>query len=346
MINSLDKINPRFRQLTDLFLFSDRTDLNLTEFSKLLHSNYSDHLIYLLDKFKKSTDIFWEFGEPFWFNRLSFLLSLNDKILSKNIEDHLEKRVVQLIRFKYEISVDYDIEFMQYLQFCRVKFVRHESLAFIKNFLIDLPPHVKFEKLISLVKTFIPIVFKDLEDYAQHIIKRITQSSNHFLVLLALEEYGVIIDKKPIIDLAVKIITDMPYSEKNRRAFFTIISDKELLELLQSQYKKEHKSQLLSLISECDYREIEELHLSNIKNLISLDSSLTDEIATIYADKLFSRNTGHKRANADRLIRLINNVPQISAKKILAHLSHRNKMSDIKHVIAAFPDLKNLSAFV
>lgn len=346
MINSLDKINPRFRQLTDLFLFSDRKDLNLTEFHKLLHSNYSDHFNYLLEKFRKSTDIFWEEGADFWYSRLSFLLALNDKLITKNIEAHLEKRVVQLIRFKYEISVDYDIEYMQYLQFCRVKFARNENLNFIKNFLIDLPPHVKFEKLICLVKTFIPIVFKDLEDYAQHIIRKITQSSNHFLVLLALEQYGVVIDKKPIIDLALQIIVDRSSSEKNRRTLFTILSDKSLLNLLQDRYKKEYKSQLLGLINECDYREIEEHHLKNIKNLIELDSSIADELAVIYADKLFSRNTGHKRANADRLIRLINQVPQISSKKILAHLSCRNKMSDIKHILSAFPDLKKLAAFV
>jgi hypothetical protein len=299
-----------------------------------------------MDKFRKSTDIFWESGADFWFSRISFLLSLNDKLITKSIEAHLEKRVVQLIRFKYEININYDIEYMQYLQFCQAKFARKENLNFIKNFLIDLPPHVKFDKLISLVKTFIPIVFKDLEDYAQHIIRKITQSSNHFLVLIALEQYGVVVDKKPIIDLAVQIIADRAFSEKNRRTLFTILSDRNLLSLLQDRYKKEHKAKLLDLLNECDYREIEEHHLSNIKNLIELDPSIADDLAILYADKLFARNTGHKRANADRLIRLINNVPQVSSKRILAHLSHRNKMSDIKHILAAFPDLKKLAAFV
>jgi hypothetical protein len=38
--------------------------------------------------------------------------------------------------------------------------------------------------------------------------------------------------------------------------------------------------------------------------------------------------------------------PQISPKKILAYLSSQNKMTDIKYMLLAFPNLRKLAAFV
>jgi hypothetical protein len=73
---------------------------------------------------------------------------------------------------------------------------------------------------------------------------------------------------------------------------------------------------------------------------------VVDELAIIYADKLYQRRTSHKKSNADRLIRLLKSVPQITPKKILAYLSSRNQVPDIKYILSAFPDLRKLAAFV
>src|SRR5678815_3683561 len=120
MMIQLDKVNPKFRQLTDLLFFSDRMDLDLSEFKQLLKENHDPHFDYLWDRFKKGTEIFWENGEQFWFDRLSFLLSLNEKTLAKYVEDYLQKRMFSTVRAKFSIDIKYDNEYLQFLQFCKV----------------------------------------------------------------------------------------------------------------------------------------------------------------------------------------------------------------------------------
>ena len=43
---NLEKIDPKFRLLTDLLLFSDRKDLDFSEYTDLLLSNYNLHYSY------------------------------------------------------------------------------------------------------------------------------------------------------------------------------------------------------------------------------------------------------------------------------------------------------------
>jgi hypothetical protein len=125
-----------------------------------------------------------------------------------------------------------------------------------------------------------------------------------------------------------------------------MLEDKEVMAHLKSFYKPEHRDRLIELIKRCDYKEIEEYHLRNIKNLLELDASIADELMETYAVKLYSRYTGHKGANVKRLVRACKTFPQFSPKKVLAWLSANNKMSDIKIMLSSFPDLKNLAAFV
>ena len=135
-------------------------------------------------------------------------------------------------------------------------------------------------------------------------------------------------------------------AKKNRRAFFTLLNDKYVATSFKKEYLPTYKPNIINLISTCDYQMIEEFHLRNVKNLVALDSSIADELSIIYADKLYTRYTGHKRSNADRLIRLLKAVPQISPKKILVYLSNNNEMADIKYILSAFPELRKLAAFV
>lgn len=346
MTVQLDKINPKFRQLVDLLLFSDRMDLDLSDFKVLLKDNYSVHFDYLWDRFKRASTIYWEEGEKFWFSRISFLHSVNDKSLTKYLEDHFQKRMVNLVRSKHNVDIKYDIEFLQFLEYSKVKQSRQESLVHFKQYLTDIPSHLNAEKIIKIVNHFIPIVFSDIDEYVGIIAKKITQSARHYDLLLALEQQGIIFDKGPIIKLALELITDRAHNEKNRRAFFAVLNDGYVRKGLKNIYSNIHRDKLLEFLEDCDYQVIEEHHLRNIKNLINLDSTIADDLAVMYADKLYQRNTGHKKANADRLIRLMKVVSEIAPKKILAYLSSNNKISDIKYVLSAFPELRKLAAFV
>lgn len=342
----LDKINPKFRQLTDLLFFSDRVDLNLSEYKQLLKSNYNIHYNYLWNRFEKCCDIFWEHGEKFWSHRLSFLLSLNDKLLSKDIDFYLDKRMFHLIKNKQQVHISYDIEYLQFLELCKVKYSRGESLVHIKKQLTDLPSHVKADKLMLIIESFIPLVFSDISEYVDIVSRKITQSSRNFDLLKSLEEQGLSIDKQPMVRLMKELLLERTFTIKNRRAFFTMLNDGEIATLFKSEYQSDYKPKLLGILAQCEYTEIEERHLRNVKALLELDVSIGDELAIIYANKLYTRSSGHKRATADRLIRLLKLFPSINPKKLLAYLSAKNRMTDIKYVLSAFPNLKKLAAFV
>lgn len=346
MTLSLEKINPKFRNLTDLLFFSDRMDLDLSEFKALLKENYDAHYQYLWDRYSKSARIFWEDGPKFWADRLTFLLSLNDKNLSKHLEEHLEKRMFETVRAKHDLNIQYDIEYLQFLEYCKIKHARQESLLSVRSYFTEMPSTLHADKLIKIVEAFIPIVFANIDEYVGVITKKITTSARNFDFLLSLESKGVVFNKAPVIDLVKSIIIERVHNDKNRRAFFAIIKDNGIRQALKNDYQPPYKDKILALLKACDYQMIEENHLINIKNIIDLDPSLADDLAVIYADSLYQRSTGHKKANADRLIRVLRTFPQISPKKILAYLSNNNKMNDIKYVLTSFPELKKLAVFV
>jgi len=342
----LDKIHTKFRHLVDLLMFSDKMDLDLDNFEDYLYLDYTLHSSYLQDRFRKACDIYWEDNQSFWHSRLTFLLSLNDKPISKGIERYLEQRMFSLVRNKRDIHIKYDLEYIQFVCLCNIKYERKESLLSVKNYLTEMPSHVRTDKLIKIVNSFIPTVFVSMDEYAATILHKITHSARNFDILVALEKQNVKFDKSPLIQLAIEIISERARSTKNILALFSMINDSSILGALKKEYTEAHRSNLLDLLNNCDYSILEEYHLRNIKNLISLDPTIADDIAVIYANKLYARKTAHKRANVDRIIRLLNTFPEISPKKILAYLSSNNKMVDIKHIIAAFPNLRKLAVFV
>lgn len=342
----LDKINPKFRQLTDLLFFSDRIDLDLIEFKNLLKENIAIHFEYFWDRFRKCSEMFWENGEQFWSHRLSFLLSLNEKNIIDNLYPYLERRMALLMRSQSAISIKHNVEYLQFVEFCKIKASKKENIFYIKNFLIDMPSHVNTITIINVINSLIPFVFSDYNEYTEAISKKITHSSRNFDLLIALEKNGLKFNRAPMVKLVKELILERVLNDKNRRSFFTLINDEEILSLLKKDYNKSFKKKLITLLNSCDYSMIEEYHLRNIKNIINLDPTIADELASIYADKLYIRGTGHKKANADRLIRMLRIFPQISSRKILAYLSSNNKMSDIKYILTSFPELKKLAVFV
>jgi hypothetical protein len=346
MTVQLEKINPRFRQLTDLLCFSDRLDLDLSEFKSLLKENFNDHHEYLWDRLEKCTKIFWNNGEQFWSNRFSFLFELNERSLVKKLGEHLESRMFELVRVKERVDIQYDIEYLQFVEFCKIKHSRNESLVSVKDYLISLPSQSKFEKLTTIVRSFLPFVFENMEEYAEQLARRITHSTRNFDFLLSLEEHGIELNRQPIAQLTHELIVERLPNEKNCRALLYLIHDKGVRELLKKKYHVSCKSKLLSLLECVDFRLLEEYHFRNIKNLLELDPSLADNIIDLYARKIYDRDSGHKTANADKLIRLVKTCPQISPRRIIAFLSTNNKVPDIRYVVTAFPDLKKLAAFV
>lgn len=342
----LENVDSNFRKLTDLLLFSNRTDLSLLDYPILFKKNYPDHVQYLWDRFQKSSHIFWEDNSSFWFDRLNILLSLNDKFLYKNIQEFIDKRMFNLVKAKKEISLKHDIEYIQFLQLYKVKANRGENLLSVKNYLAELPAYISLDKLMNIVHSFTPFVFNDINEYAETLSRKIVKAPHNFALLLKLENFGVSLDKEFIIELAKRILIEQSIDIQEIRALFLIIDHPDILQGLKKSYSKTCRQNLLEMIKSLDFRMIEEFHLKNIKNLIELDASVVDELTIIYIDKLYNRKIKHKKANADRIIRLIKTCPQVSARKIVAILSNKNKLNDIKYIASVFPELKKLSVFI
>ena len=337
----LDKIDPNFRLITDQLFFTDRTDLDTSNF-QTLYGSKGEHYQYFWDRFLRSSEIFWE--ESFWLNRFAFVIDQMPKKMSQEMENHL------LIHFKnvanyYNSRVSLDTRHIQFIAWVKTKSAKKENLTAIQDYLTNAPYVMDTRSLVEMVKHFIPYLFPTMDVYVALLSKKAGIFRN-FQVLKDLEVLGFTVDKSPLFKMAKDLLFKRVPNRPNRRSLFSLLNDMSVMADLKSAYLPIHRPRLMALIGECDYREIEEYHLRNIKNLLELDASVADELLVIYADKLFARGWGNKKANADRLVRACKTFPQFSPKKVLAYLSANNRMSDIKHIVSAFPDLKVLVPFI
>jgi hypothetical protein len=340
----LDNIDPAFRKLADLLFFTDRTDIDTSNFLTLLGNN-NDHYAYLWDRFLRSAAIYWE--ESFWLNRFEFILESKIKRLEQDIENHL--LISYRSKFSYYTFPKYANEEnlnIQYRAWIKAKSLKKEDLGSIRSFLLELPYITRSTNLISAVSFFIPYVFQDMDEYLEALSKKTPHSARSFEIIQELEKQGLKVNKQPLFKLASDMLLKKKPNRRNRHTFFAMINDIDILADLKANYEPAHHQRLLELISLCDYREIEELHLRNIKNLLALDSIIADHIMKVYADNLYSRGYGYKRANITRLIRVCKTCPQVSPKKVLVWLSVNNRIPDIKYLVKAFPSLKTLVLFV
>lgn len=342
----LDKINPSFRQIVDLLFFSDRMDLDLSGFKVLLSENYGQNIEYLWDRFTKSSQICWTNGQSFWENRLTFLLSLNDKTITRRIDQYLEKRMFSLVRTKYDVDMSYDIEYLQFYELCKIKHANNETLDSVARYLTQMTAHMRVEKLIGLLNAFIPMAFSNIDEYIDVLINNITYSCQNYTMLAALEAKGVAFDKQPLLNLAKELILERERKVKHCRALFILMQDPFVMEGLKKEYTVEYRKKLLGIARFSEFYVLDEFHCQNFKNIIALDPTMADELAIIYLDKVYALGSRHKHANADKIISLLKKVPQISQKKILVYLSGSNRMADIRYVVKQFPELQKLAAFI
>jgi hypothetical protein len=340
---ALDKVDPEFRILADKLFFTDRTDLDLSKFKDLFESREA-HYSYLWDRFTRGVEIFWD--ETFWANRLDILLSLESKRLETEIGNFLLIRFRRLIDTRYNPDPKLYTEFSQFVAWTQTKALRKEDVQPFREYFISLVHSMQVDRLTYIIGHFIPHLFQDLNEYLSLLGKRVSESARSFEVLRQLESQGVPIDKGPLFKLSSNLLFKRALNRPNRRSFFGLLDDASVIAHLKSEYKPENRSRLIDLIKMCDFKEIEEYHLRNVKNLLELDSSIADELLTSYADSLYARGTGYKGANAKRLVRLCKMFPVFAPKKVLVYLSTHSRMADIKYLISAFPDLKTLIPFV
>lgn len=340
---SLENVDPEFRLLTDQLFFTDRTDVDFSKLVSLMDGK-DIHYNYLWDRFSRSSEIFWD--EPFWVQRFDTLLSLNVKRVEDNIEALLLTRFKNLLMSTYNASPKIHNSYIQFVAWSKVRSTRKENITPIKELLVGLPHFVHVSRILGVVSNFIPHIFQTEEEYIAELSAQVGQSARSFEIISQLESQGILIDKSPLFKQARNLLFKRVPNRPNRRSFFAMIEDSSIMNHLKSEYKPEHRDRLLNLIKSCDFKEIEEYHLRNIKNLLQLDASIADELFTTYATSLYGRGWGYKKANVQRLIRICKNFPQFSPKKVLVWLDSQKRMSDIKHLVSAFPELKVLIPFL
>lgn len=335
-------VDSQFRYLTDLLLFSDRTDVDWSNYRTLLNdeSNYQ----YLEDRFNKCIEMHW--NEDFWKHRLDFLFSLQYKKLHQLMDALIEDRFKFLIRSNSNASPYVHKEFMQYIGLCAAKAHHKGNLMTARKLLLQLPNSVRADDLTRFINYFIPFVYPSLDAYGEALTREIAHSSRAFQMMDALEKQGVPVDRTLIYKIAKDLFFKRALNRKNRHSLFAILDDETIRNAIKLEYKPEHQERILTLIGQCDFGEIEQRHLANIKNLLDIDDSIADKLLMMYADKLHARGVGGKKANIDRIIRVLKTFPQCSPKKVLVYLSNNNRMADIKHLLNAFPELRKLAAFI
>lgn len=343
MIQNLDQVNPQFRHLTDLLLFTDRIDADWSDYKNLLEGS-EINLSYLLDRFNNSTQIYWTVG--FWIQRLEFLFSLQHPKLLQAIEYQIETRFRGLVRSHRSPDILIHNEYMQFVGLCEAKAFHKESLISIRKFLLELPNIVVADKLVDIVSHFIPTIYPSFNDYGEALSKEVLHSVKAFSTLEMLEKQGIPVNKELIHKVAKDLFFGRSLNRKNRNSLFNMMKNSSVRDTIKAAYREEHRSRLMELINQCDFREIEHEHMVNIKSILDIDFSVADQLLVIYADKLHTRGAGSKKANIDRIIRVLKAFPQCSPKKVLAYLSNNNRMSDIKYLMRAFPDLRKLAAFI
>jgi len=339
----LDKVDPEFRVLADKLFFTDRLDLDLSKFKHLFESSEFNYR-YLWDRFSRGIEIFWD--EAFWLNRLDLLLSLESKRLEAEVGTLLLNRFRRLIDTRHNPDPKLYTEFSQFIAWTKTKASRKEDIQPFREYFIGLVHSMQVDRLTHTVGYFTPHLFQDLNEYLTLLGKRVSESARSFEVLRQLESQGVPIDKGPIFKLSSNLLLKRALNRPNRRSFFGLLDDPSVMAHLKSEYKSENRARLVDLIKMCDFKEIEERHLRNVKNLLELDVTIAEELFVAYADSLYNRGTGYKGANAKRLVRLCKMFPAFSPKKALVYLSNHSRMPDIKHLISAFPELKTLVPFV
>lgn len=339
----LDRIDPQFRLLVDQLFFTDRTDLDVSQLFQWLNG-HDNHFDYLWDRFSRSSEIFWD--ETFWIHRFGLLLSLNIKRIENDIENLLLSRFKNLLMSNPGANVKYHNPYIHFVAWSKAKSLRKENITPIKELLLSLPHFTQASKVLSVVKNFIPDIFPNEDEYIAALSIKVGQSARSFEIIKKLETQGIAVDKSPLFKLAQNLLFKRVPNRPNRRSFFAMIDDPDIMNHIKLEYKPEHRTRLINLIKACEFKEIEEYHLRNIKNLLQLDDSIADELFTTYAASLYARGYGYKKANVQRLIRICKNYPQFSPKKVLVWLTNQNRLADIKYLISAFPELKVLVPFI
>jgi len=346
MATNNEKINSKFRQLTDLLFCTDRKDLDLAEFGELLNNCDSNHINYFLSRFDKATSISWDDNPGYWLHRFCFILSSKNKKIKKHVCSQTENR------FQYFIerasNVKDNLSVMQFVQICCARKHLGLPLEKEKKYLLGLSNLLVASRTIEVCQLFIPVIWRSKRHLIDNIVFRLPKLSHAVSLLEYLRKNGYYLDNKKIAKMAIDSCVRHEISPIKSSLFFNLLNNREVFLEFKNMYTEDLRSTL--------YKKIEKLGttaltynlvgLSILEMAIDIDPELSKPLTELYITHLYSRYVRHNRANVDRLVKLIKKIDTINPKIVLVCLTKLNKHKDIKKLIEVYPELKKLALFV
>ena len=198
-----------------------------------------------------------------------------------------------------------------------------------------------------LINSFVPILYPSTDDYIKSLYKSIILNPKNIDFIFSLDKINIKFDTKILVPFFFKLLRKNKVPTfKERSLMFKILENENILNELKKQITVKDKDYLIEGLGCCNYTEYEKCHFKNMKNLIQLDSSLTDNLVDDYLSQILVQETNHKKAKIDKILKLLKNCKQISPKKVLTWLSNNKRSNEIKYLVSSYPDLKKLVAFV
>lgn len=338
----LDKVDLKFRSLSDLFLLSNNSVPDSVIFSALLKDK--DNFNYFWNRFRISSNIFWEDNNEVWYNKFIYLLSLNNKSLSTRIERFLEKRFKQILLSDKAPHIIYDIEYSQYVQFCKAKKKLKHKLKFVREFLLSTIERSKFERSIPIVKEFIPTVFKDINDLSITLSNKLYHGSSYLIILRELEKkHGAITNNVKIYNIFLNLLSRKNHTFEQKDALLSLIIDDSIFALIKQNYNPSIKKSFTSLVKNIGYYEVVENNFKAFKNIIEIDNSFLDSMVESVITSIYKSYFNARKINL--ILKLMKSVPEIQPKKVFYAVANNNGKMEMKTLVRKYPELKGLSLF-
>ncbi len=338
-------LNSEFRNKTDLLFFTNRLDLDVKNYKDLFWLDVENNSQYILDRFYKGSEIFWDVGaEALWNNRFNVLLELESILVTKAIEKFVNKRLVSLFRTKQDLSIKNYTEFIQYLEFTKIKHIRKENLSQVRNYLLELPNSFKVEKVIELVKEFTPFIFKDMSDFASQLCKKIIHSPKNLLILKELEKLGINYNRQLLVD-CFDLALAKPTTHKTAKAFMALMEEKEVISHFKT-LKPFPGAKIDELMFELAFKDFEHNKYIVFNNLTQDYEELVEPLLELYVDKLILRGSRYLKSNCNRCARLCQALPCFEPKMVFHYFSSLNKLDYIREFSNLYPALKQYIPFL
>ncbi len=342
MVNS-STLNPDFRNKTDLLFFTNRLDLDLANYKSLFEADISN-VDYLLDRFFKGVEVFWDNLEEMWAHRFETILALGSAAVTRAIEKLITKRMATLLRKKLEVKQS-SIEYVQYLEMVKARWKRKESLAEVRNYLLELPDSIKPEQVILIIKSFIPYVFKDMNEYISNLCKRVIYSTRNLIILKELKKKGFDYNVD-LLKERMDIILDTNSCTKMSKAFVALLYEPEIVAHLKDKLTPAVNAKVLDLLDYCSFKELEINNYYIFQVLTNLDPKFTPLLLHAYVDTLTQRGNKHLKSNSNKIAKLTRYVPAFLAKDTFRYLVSTNRLNYIKALTIHFPEYKGLIPFI